>query len=340
MNLFLRPFFSPFLAALLSVFLFSCSKQTESGLGSSEAESNVSVVQTPPSPPDPTRILASSITGIYDANERREYSVTQKGGPSFARSPYIGAIAVEAESGRILFEDQPEALALPASMTKMMLLLLIQERIEAGQLSVQSIVSVSRRAFETGGSQVYLDPRESFPVEDLLYALMIQSANDAAVALAEHVAGSCEAMVELMNRRATELGMLNTHFESVHGLPSKVGLPNDITTPRDMAVLSVELCKHPDVFHYTGTNFRLFRPSSKQPFEMRTHNPFLQQKVPGCDGLKTGYTKRAGYSVAVSVVRNGKRILVITMGCPDKSTRDAKIREILTLAESALLSPS
>lgn len=289
----------------------------------------------PPPPPDPTRCLAETVTGIYKEAERTAYSVSVKGAPAISRSPCIGAIAVDAASGKVLFEENAEALALPASMTKMMTLLLVQERLEAGLLALDSPVAVSRRAFETGGSQVYLDPRESFPIEDLLYALMIQSANDAAVALAEHVSGSCEAFVTQMNRRAAELGMHNTHFESVHGLPAPHGQPNDISTPRDMAILAVELCKHADIFRYTSTDFRLFRPASKQPFEMRTHNPFLQQKVPGCDGLKTGYTKRAGYSVAVSISRQGKRTLLITMGSVDKKNRDAKLRELLALAQSS-----
>ena len=102
-----------------------------------------------------------------------------------------------------------------------------------------------------------------------------------------------------------------------------------------MAVLAVELCKHPDIFRYTGTDFRVFRPDAAKPFEMRTHNPFLQQKVPGCDGLKTGYTKVAGYSVASTVHRGGHRIVLVLMGAPDKALRDASLREILAAAETA-----
>ena len=221
-------------------------------------------------------------------------------------------------------------------MTKMMLLLLLQERIEAGTLTTNEIVAVSNRAYSTGGSQVWLDPKESFPLEDLLYALMIQSANDAAVALAEHAAGSCEAMVAQMNRKAAELGMVNTHFESVHGLPADKGRPNDITTPRDMAVLSLALCAHPDIFRYTGTAFRVFRPNAKQPIEMRTHNPLLKQNLPGCDGFKTGYTRYAGYSISATIARGGHRVILVTMGTPDKPTRDAKLRELLGVAEAAV----
>lgn len=293
----------------------------------------------PPPKPNPAKTLAATVSGTYNPADLAAYSVTPpKNSPSIAKSPCIGAIAIDADTGRVLLEENADALALPASMTKMMLLLLLQERIEAGTLATNAVVPVSVRAAKTGGSQVYLDPRETFPVEDLLYALMIQSANDAAVALAEHAAGSCEAMVALMNQRAAELGMRNTHFESVHGLPAPVGQPNDITTPRDMAILSVELCQHPGALRYTSTAFRVFRPA--KPFEMRTHNPLLQRGTPGCDGLKTGYTKHAGYSIAVSVVRGNHRVVVVQMGSPDKDTRNTKLDALLNAAFAALATPS
>ena len=240
---------------------------------------------------------------------------TPKGGRTISRNPYRGAIAVDAETGRILFSDHPDEPCIPASMVKMMDLLLVQEMIERGEARTNDMVGVSVRAYNTGGSQVYLDPKESFPLEDMLYALMIQSANDAAVAIAEHVAGSCEAMVERMNARAAELGMRDTRFRSVHGLPPDAGGLHDVSTPRDMAILARELCRHPDVFRYTGADYRVFRPAPRL-FEMRTHNPVLQpgSRIAGADGLKTGYTKTAGYSLAVSVLRGGRRVLVVTMG--------------------------
>ena len=240
-----------------------------------------------------------------------------QGGKTVARNPYRGAIAVDADTGRILFQDNADELAIPASMVKMMDLLILQEMIEAGELRTNDVVAVSRRAYDTGGSQVYLDPRESFPVEDLLYALMIQSANDAAVALAEHAAGSCEAMVERMNRRARELGMTATRFRTVHGLTEKSDPYFDVSSPRDMAILSRELCRHPEIFKYTGTAFRVFRDqASPNHIDMRTHNPVLQTgtRIPGADGLKTGYTKYAGYSLSASAARAGRRVIVVVMG--------------------------
>lgn len=236
-----------------------------------------------------------------------------------ARSPYRGAISIDAETGRVLFQDGADTPCLPASMVKMMDLLLVLEAVERGELREDDRVAVSPRAAKTGGSQVFLDPRETFTLENMLYALMVQSANDAAVAVAEHAAGSCEAMVERMNARAAELGMEATRFHSVHGLPADVpgGQLNDVSTPRDMAVLARELCRHPGAFKYTSCDFHVFRPGPKPPkFELRTHNPVLQAgtRIEGADGLKTGYTRTAGYSLAASVVRGGRRVIVVTMG--------------------------
>jgi len=236
-----------------------------------------------------------------------------------ARDPYRGAIAFDAESGRVLFEDGADTPSLPASMVKMMDLLLVLEAVERGELRESDKVAVSARAAKTGGSQVFLDPRESFTLENMLYALMVQSANDAAVAVAEHVAGSCEAMVGRMNARAAALGMKDTRFHSVHGLPANVpaGQLNDVSTPRDMAILARELCRHPGAFKYTSCDYHVFRPGPKPPkFELRTHNPVLQRetRIAGADGLKTGFTNTAGYSLAASVARDGRRVVVVTMG--------------------------
>ena len=268
-------------------------------------------------------------------------------GKTIARAPYRGAISLDAATGRILFAERPDEPCLPASMVKMMDLLLVQEAIERGELRESDPVGVSVRAYKTGGSQVYLDPKESFPLEDMLYALMIQSANDAAVAIAEHVAGSCEAMVARMNARAAELGMTATRFRSVHGLPAdaKAGERNDVSTPRDMAILALELCRHPGVFKYTGTDFRVFRPEPRL-FEMRTHNPALQPgtRIAGADGLKTGYTRAAGYSLAVTAARGGRRVIVVSMGTgvagkdgqlDAKASKDARNRTISALVENA-----
>lgn len=249
---------------------------------------------------------------------------------SIARDPYIGAIVLDADTGETLFEDRADIPGYPASTLKLMTLYVILEKIGKGEMKLTDICPVSVRAYKTGGSQVYLDPKESFPVEDLLYALMIQSANDAAVALAEKTAGSVEAFVSLMNQTAQEMGMENTRFSSVHGLPPGKGQKNDVTTARDMAILCRALCRNPAAFTYTSAAFRVFRANTPKPFEMRTHNPFLKEKMAGCDGLKTGYTASAGWSIAVSCKREKRRILVYVLGSTNRKLRDAKARELLS----------
>src|ERR1043165_6292724 len=149
-------------------------------------------------------------------------------------------------------------------MQKLMDLLIILEKIERHELSLQDQVPVSAKAAKTGGSQVWLAEKESFPLDDMLYALMVQSANDAAVALAEKVAGSTDAFIELMNRKAKELGMNSTVFHSVHGLPPAASQEHDVTTARDFSILCRELLKHPDALRYTSTRERSFRPNAGQ----------------------------------------------------------------------------
>jgi D-alanyl-D-alanine carboxypeptidase (penicillin-binding protein 5/6) len=255
-----------------------------------------------------------------------------KGGIS--KTPYIGAIVVDADTGATLFEDKADAPGYPASTLKLMTLLVIQQRIDAGKAKLSDTVSVSVEASKTGGSQVYLDPRETFPLEDMLYALMIQSANDAAVALAEHVAGSKAAFVDLMNAEAQRIGMKDTRFASVHGLPPSPGQRNDVSTARDMAVLARELCGHPAVFAYTSTAYRQLRANTPKPFDMHTHNPFLKKPMlfEGCDGFKTGYTETAGWSIVVTAKRNDRRVIVVVLGSTDRKLRDAKARELLNKA--------
>lgn len=244
---------------------------------------------------------------------------------TLAGDPYMSALVVDAETGKILFDDNSEAVVYPASVLKLMSLLIILEYIERGTLRLDDMVQVTREAAQMGGSQVYLDPKEQFSVEDLLYALTVQSANDAAVALATRVAGSKVGFVSLMNARAKELGMNKSHFYSVHGLPPSDGQKPDETTAHDLAILARELANKPDVFKYTSTRERDFRDGK---FIMRTHNHLLS-KVDGCDGFKTGYFKAAGFSIVATAKKNGVRIIAIVMGSKDRKVRDIKATELL-----------
>jgi len=246
-----------------------------------------------------------------------------------SEDPYRGAIVLNAGSGDVLFEDKADVKGYPASMVKMMDLLLILEGIDEGLITLQDNVTVSAEAARMGGSQVFLKEQEVHTVEDLLYALMIQSANDAAVALALHYKGSKEAFVELMNKRAAELGMKDTVFHSVHGLPPGRGQLPDVSTARDMAKLGRALVNHPEALKYTSEKVRLFRPEAPEPFVMRNHN-HLVKNFEGCDGLKTGFFWAAGFSITATASQNGSRALAVVMGSVSSKKRDKKARELLS----------
>ena len=182
-------------------------------------------------------------------------SDTRAGGGRYAADPvaaapvmegeYATAILMDGQTGQILAAKNPRTPRQPASMVKMMTELIVLERVAEGDLGLGDIVTVSARASKMGGSQVYLKQGETFSVEDLLMALAVHSANDAAMALAEHVAGSKEAFVDLMNARCPELGLLDTEFHSVHGLPPGSGQQPDLSTAYDQALIGRELMKHP-----------------------------------------------------------------------------------------------
>jgi D-alanyl-D-alanine carboxypeptidase (penicillin-binding protein 5/6) len=246
-----------------------------------------------------------------------------------SRDPWLGAIVLDAATGKVLYEDQADTKGYPASVLKLMDLLIILEKIDQKQLSLADQVPVSAKASHTGGSRVWLKEKESFTVDEMLYALMIQSANDAAVALAEKVAGSTDGFIELMNRRAKDLGMNNTVFHSVHGLPPGKGQEHDVTTARDLSILCHEVLKHPDTLRYTSTRERPFRPNvAGKTVIMRTHNHLLGH-AEGCDGLKTGYITASGFSIAVTAARQGQRIIVIVFDSTTLKGRDAKAAELV-----------
>jgi D-alanyl-D-alanine carboxypeptidase (penicillin-binding protein 5/6) len=261
---------------------------------------------------------------------------TSTRGKVISRDPWLGAIVLDAATGKVLFEDHADAKGYPASVLKLMDLLIILEKIEQKQLSLADQVPVSAKASHTGGSRVWLKEKESFTVDEMLYALMIQSANDAAVALAEKVAGSTDAFIELMNRRARELGMNSTVFHSVHGLPPSQGQEHDVTTARDLSILCREVLKHPDTLRYTSTRERPFRPNvAGKTVIMRTHNHLLGH-VEGCDGLKTGYITASGFSIAVTAARQGQRVIVIVFDSTTLKVRDAKATELVAKGFAAL----
>ena len=242
-----------------------------------------------------------------------------------AGDPYVGAIVIDADSGDVLYADQAERPAYPASVVKLMAFLIVIEEIEVGRLKLTDEVTVTAEASRMGGSQVYLAENEVFTVEDLLYALMIQSANDAAVALAIHIAGSKDEFVDLMNSRAAALGMKSTHYTSPHGLPPSRGQAPDVTTAQDVAILARRVVTHSEALRYTSTHVRELRDGK---FIMRSHNKLLDM-VEGCDGLKTGYYWKAGFSVAATAERDGVRVIAVVLGSESSKMRDLKTAELL-----------
>lgn len=267
------------------------------------------------------------------ANKAAKHAVT-----TISKEPYLGAIIVDAATGKVLFEDHADARGIPASVLKLMDLLIVLEKVENHQLTMTDPVSVSARAAKMGGSQVYLEEKEVFSVDEMLYALMIQSANDAAVALAEKVGGSCESFVQMMNQRAKQLGMNNTVFHSVHGLPPGSGQEYDMTTARDLSILCRELLKHPDTLRYTSTRSRPFRPPGTRGALIMNNHDHLLGQVTGCDGFKTGYIRMAGYSIAITAAHNGRRVIVIVLDSPTRKGRDARATELVAKG-FALLPP-
>lgn len=262
---------------------------------------------------------------------------------------YAGVITIDAASGAVLFEENADVTNPPASMTKLMTFAVVYDKLKDGSLTLQTPVQITAQDAKMGGTQVYLDPREVFPVEELVYAMMIQSANDASHALARAAAGSTPAFVELMNAKARALGMTHTTFRTPHGLPppSRKLEDGDVTTPRDFALLCRYLVQNTDVLKYTSVRDRPFGAArAKGPQQMRNHNNLLG-KIAGVDGLKTGYTQLAGYCLSVTAERNGRRIISVIMGSfgpggqIDKGrARDIKAMELIEQGFAAVPAPA
>lgn len=239
---------------------------------------------------------------------------------------FKSAIVIDAETGLVLVAANENKRRQPASMLKMMTELLVLEHVAEGDLNLEDKVKVSAKASNMGGSQVYLKHGEVFTVEELLHALAIHSANDAAVALAEHLAGSTDAFLDLMNMRAKELGLANTVFHTVHGLPPGWRQEPDMTTALDMAHLGRVLVKHPLALVWASTKTAPFRDG-----KFTLYNPNkLVGNYRGLDGLKTGYTGPAGFCVTATAIQKGKRLISVVMGCSTDKARATETTRLLT----------
>lgn len=217
------------------------------------------------------------------------------------------AILLEPVSGQVLYEKNCDEQRPCASITKVMTLLLVMEAIENGQLSLEETLTASEHAASMGGSDIWLKPGEEMSVDDLIKSTVIMSANDAAVVLAERVAGSESDFVAKMNRRAKELGMENTVFKNCNGLDEE----GHLTTARDVALMSAELIKHKKIFDYTCTWIDYVRDGDTQL--VNTNKLICSYK--GITGLKTGTTSQAGSCITATAERNGLKLVAVVLGC-------------------------
>ena len=233
------------------------------------------------------------------------------------------AILMDAATGQVLFEQNPDEALPPASVTKVMTLLLVMEAIDSGKLSLSDMVSVSAHAASMGGSQVYLKEGETMSVEEMLKCVIIASANDCAVALAEHVAGSEEAFVGAMNARAAALGMQNTHFENTNGLDDTAS--NHVTSARDIAIMSRELIAHEKILQYSGIWMDTIRNGA---FGLTNTNR-LVRFYRGCTGLKTGSTARAKFCISATAARDGLTLICVVMAADTRDARNSIAAKLL-----------
>ncbi|MBE6599431.1 MAG: D-alanyl-D-alanine carboxypeptidase [Ruminococcaceae bacterium] len=233
------------------------------------------------------------------------------------------AVLMDYNTGTVLYAKNADLALPPASVTKIMTLLLIMEEVDSGNLSLSEEVSVSEYAASMGGSQVYLEPGETMQAEELLKCVIIASANDAAVTLAEKVAGSEEAFVARMNERAAELGMNNTHFENVTGLDDDT--TSHLTSAYDIALMSRELISHPTILKYST----IWMDSIRDGAFGLTNTNRLIRFYNGATGLKTGSTSKAGFCISATAEREGLHLIAVIMGSDTRDIRNEAARQLL-----------
>ena len=268
-----------------------------------------------------TSIIAALV--LWAAAAQAQTPVPGASARPIPAAPQLGAksyLLADFNSGQILVESNADMRVEPASITKLMTAYVVFAELSQGNLTLDELVPVSEKAWRTGGSRMFIDPQMQVSVEDLLRGMVIQSGNDASVALAEHVAGSEEAFASLMNHFAEQLGMTGTHYVNATGLPD----PDHYTTARDVAVLSLATIRDfPDYYAWYSEKEFTFN-------NIRQHNRnTLLWRDPAIDGLKTGHTEAAGYCLAASAKRDGTRLVSAVMGAASEATRASQSQTLL-----------
>lgn len=261
----------------------------------------------------PFSVLASDTIPVMESQKN-----------SSLASNATSAILIEATTGKILFEKNSHEKLAPASMTKIMSMLVIVESIEKGVINWDDVVTVSENASSMGGSQILLETGEKMKVSDLFKGIAVASGNDAVVALAETIAGTVDEFVNMMNNKAKELGLKDTNFKNPHGLDEA----NHYSSAYDMSIMAKELIKHEKVLEFTKIYEDYLRKGTDREFWLVNTNK-LVRFYSGADGLKTGYTSTAGYCLTATAKKNNVRLIAVAMNEPTSSTRNAEISSML-----------
>ncbi|EJQ48777.1 D-alanyl-D-alanine carboxypeptidase DacF [Bacillus mycoides] len=271
-------------------------------------------------------LLLSGTSVSFAQSEKTKQEKTEEATPKLAEQA-SSAIVIEQDTGKVLFDKNPNEKLPPASMTKIMTMLLIMEQVEKGKLKLTDKVRASEHAASMGGSQIFLEPGEEMTVNEMLKGIAIASGNDASVAVAEHIAGSEEGFVNMMNKKAKDLGLKNTHFQNPTGLPAK----DHYSTANDMAIMAKELMKYPLIRKYTGKYEDYLRENTDKKFWLVNTNK-LVRFYPGVDGVKTGFTTEAKYCLTASAEKNGMRVISVVMGAPTSKERNNQVTKLLDYA--------
>ena len=263
-----------------------------------------------------TALLISPVVSTGSVAASGSVASTEFGAPS--------CILMEASTGLVLYEENADEALPPASVTKIMTLLLVMEAVDDGRLDWEDMVTTSEYAASMGGSQVYLEAGEEMPVWEMVKCVVVASANDAAVALAEAIAGSEEAFVSMMNARAAELGMTSTHFENTNGLDDDT--ESHVTSARDIAIMSRELItKHPKILEYSAIWMDTIRNGE---FGLTNTNRLIRF-YRGANGLKTGSTAKAKFCISATAERDGMQLIAVIMASPSRDERNESAKKLL-----------
>lgn len=242
-----------------------------------------------------------------------------------ADQSYAEALVIEPETDTVMFEKNAHQPWPTASLAKMMIAYIVAQKLADGSLKLSDQITTSAKAAKMGGSQVYLKEGETFSLDDMMRAIMVHSANDASVAVAEYIGGSTDAFVAMMNRQAAKLGMKDTHYYSVHGLPPAANQQADVASAWDEAILARALVGYPQVLKWSAIDDAPFRNGS---FDLRNTN-HLVRTFPGCDGLKTGFYYKAGFNVVATARRDGMRLIAVVLGSQRKGQNFNSASELL-----------